>query len=381
MRTRTTDTAGQYDREPLLEISGLKKHFSTASSFLDRVFGANNTVYAVDGVSLSIGHKETLGLVGESGCGKSTLGRTIARLYEPTDGKIVFNGEDITKYNNKELKPLRKEVQVIFQDPLSSLNPRKTAGEIIRKPLTVHDIGMKNNHDDRVTDLLDDVGLNETHFDRYPHELSGGQCQRVGIARALAVDPQLIIADEPVSALDASVQAQILNLLSRLQNDYELSYLVVAHDLSVIRHISDQVAVMYLGQLVEQGPTERIYEYAQHPYTRALLTSIPSIEGPADIRDSVLEGNPPSPTDPPSGCPFHTRCPEFIGNECVEVDPSLESVDSASGATQLSLSQTQGDRDSNQSAPSADSVTEHVAACHWLDKHADDRQEQELYNG
>jgi oligopeptide/dipeptide ABC transporter ATP-binding protein len=367
--------------DALIDITGLKKHFSTAGGLLDRVFGIADTVYAVDGVSLHIGERETLGVVGESGCGKSTLGRTMARLYNPTDGQIVFNGRDITALSDTELKPLRKEIQFIFQDPLSSLNPRKTAGQIVAKPLTVHNIASGNERTERVIELLDEVGLNESHYDRYPHEMSGGQRQRIGIARALAVEPQLIIADEPVSALDVSVQAQILNLLDRLQDEYGLSYMVIAHDLSMVRHVSDRVAVMYLGKVVEQGPTESIFEYAQHPYTRSLLASIPSIEGDTSVKDNVLEGNPPSPTDPPTGCPFHTRCPEFIDDECIDVPPALERVEESQGtiATTPAPGET-GDSDRNEhDTEPTNATTDHVAACHWLNKDATDRRVQEPY--
>jgi oligopeptide/dipeptide ABC transporter ATP-binding protein len=367
--------------DTLMDTTELKKYFSTAGGLLDRVFGTADTVYAVDGVSLHIGERETLGVVGESGCGKSTLGRTMARLYKPTDGQIMFNGRDITGLSTAELKPLRKEIQFIFQDPLSSLNPRKTAGQIIAKPLTVHNIASGNERTERVIELLDEVGLNESHYDRYPHEMSGGQRQRVGIARALAVEPRLIIADEPVSALDVSVQAQILNLLDQLQDEYGLSYMVIAHDLSVVRHVSDRVAVMYLGKIVEQGPTESIFEYAQHPYTRSLLASIPSIEGDTSVKENVLEGNPPSPTDPPTGCPFHTRCPEFIGDECVDVEPALDSVEGSQGT--IATTPTPGetvDEDGDKHNPAvSDASSDHVAACHWLNKDATDRRVQEPY--
>jgi oligopeptide/dipeptide ABC transporter ATP-binding protein len=346
------DPAGE---GPLLEAEGLKKYFSVEQGFIDRLFGEERFVHAVDGVDLSLGQQETLGVVGESGCGKSTLGRTLARLYDPTAGTIRFDGEDISGAGGDRLKELRKDVQVIFQDPLSSLNPRKTAGEIVGKPLSVHDIATGDAREERVAELLREVGLSPDVADRYPHEFSGGQRQRIGIARALAVEPRLIIADEPVSALDVSVQAQIINLMKRLQDDYGLSYVFIAHDLSVVRHVSDRIAVMYLGKVVEEGPANAIFESPQHPYTRSLLAAIPSVEGQAGRRTVPLGGNPPSPIDPPSGCPFHTRCPEYLGEECEATEPGL--VDTA------------GSHDGT-----------HLAACHWNDYPEAERREQDPYD-
>jgi len=351
--TGVTD-AGAGEGTPLLEAEGLKKHFPVEQGFIDRLFGDERLVHAVDGVDLTLDERETLGVVGESGCGKSTLGRTLARLYEPTAGTIRFDGEDISEAGGKRLKRLRKDVQVIFQDPLSSLNPRKTAGEIVRKPLAVHDIAAGDAREARVAELFREVGLSPDVADRYPHEFSGGQRQRIGIARALAVEPRLIIADEPVSALDVSVQAQIINLMKRLQDDYGLSYVFIAHDLSVVRHVSDRIAVMYLGKVVEQGPTKAIFESPHHPYTRSLLAAIPSVEGRTSRRKVPLEGNPPSPIDPPSGCPFHTRCPEYIGGECEAEEPPLAPVD--------------GDET-------------HRSACHWNDRDAAERRRQSPYEG
>lgn len=351
----TTDTAN----DVLLRAEGLKKHFAVEQGFIDRLFGDEKWVHAVDGVDLTLGERETLGVVGESGCGKSTLGRTLSRLYEPTAGTIHFEGEDISEAEGKRLKALRKDIQVIFQDPLSSLNPRKTVGETVGKPLSVHDIATGEEKDKRVAELFEEVGLSPGLRDRYPHEFSGGQRQRVGIARALAVEPKLIIADEPVSALDVSVQAQIINLMKQLQQDYGLSYVFIAHDLSVVQHVSDRIAVMYLGKVVEEGQTAEIFNSPAHPYTRSLLAAIPSVTGKIGRRKVYLDGNPPSPIDPPSGCRFHTRCPEYIGGECEDEEPSLRTVDS-------------GER----TGPEA-----HRSACHWIDRDEAERAAQSPYEG
>ena len=362
-------TAAERGETPLLRASGVKKYFRTDSGFLDRLLGEDTFVKAVDGVDLRIGREETVGLVGESGCGKTTLGRVLSRLYEPTAGTIEFQGQDISGLGNKELKPLRKDVQVIFQDPLSSLNPRKTVGETVGKPLEVHGIATGEAKRERVAELFEEVGLQRSHMERYPHEFSGGQRQRVGIARALAVEPKLIVADEPVSALDVSVQAQIINLMKRLQREYGLSYLFIAHDLSVVKHISDRVAVMYLGKIVETGPTEDIYGNPQHPYTRALLNSIPSVEGDGEMRTVPLSGNPPSPIDPPTGCSFHTRCPEYLNGDCERVEPELQSVADARGT--VDAPERALDTDAQGSSDG------HYAACHWLDESAADRRAQD----
>ncbi|PSP56172.1 peptide ABC transporter ATP-binding protein [Halobacteriales archaeon QH_7_66_36] len=343
--------------DPLLVAEDVKKHFTVEQGMLDRLFSDSEVVHAVDGVSLEVATEETLGVVGESGCGKSTLGRTLARLHDPTEGVIRFDGEDISSLSGARLKELRKDVQMIFQDPLSSLNPRKAVGEIVGKPLEVHDIATGEEKTARVRELFEEVGLNPDTRHRYPHEFSGGQRQRIGIARALAVEPKLIIADEPVSALDVSVQAQIINLMKRLQAEYQLSYVFIAHDLSVVKHVSDRVAVMYLGEVVETGPTDDIFERPEHPYTRSLLHAIPSVEGETGRREILLEGNPPSPIDPPTGCRFHTRCPEYIDGECAKVDPELTAVDGA-----------------DTSAPA------HRVACHWLEHDSSERAAQSPFD-
>ncbi|WP_423751000.1 ABC transporter ATP-binding protein [Salinirarus marinus] len=343
---------------PLLTAENIKKHFPVETGIISRFLGDEEFVRAVDGVDIELREGETVGVVGESGCGKTTLGRTVARLYEPSDGSIHFDDQEITDVSGDRLKKLRKNIQVIFQDPMSSLNPRKTVGEIVAKPLEIHDLASGDEKRERVIELFEEVGLQESHLDRYPHEFSGGQRQRVGIARALAVEPKLIIADEPVSALDVSVQAQIINLMKRLQAEYGISYLFIAHDLSVVKHISDRVAVMYLGKIAEKGSTEEIFENPQHPYTRALMNSIPRVDKKRSRRDILLEGTPPSPSNPPEGCPFHSRCPEFIGDECVDREPELEQVSGDSGSEDSS----------------------HVVACHWQEKSVEERQEQDPFN-
>jgi oligopeptide transport system ATP-binding protein len=294
--------------EPLLELEHVTKHFPVREGILQRETGQ---VHAVDDVTLNIVRGETLGLVGESGCGKSTLGRTIVRLLEPTSGQIRFDGRDISKLGRRALRPLRRELQMVFQDPYASLNPRKRVGTIIGDPLRIHGVGSRSERKTQVQELLETVGLSPEHYNRYPHEFSGGQRQRIGVARALALRPKLIIADEPVSALDVSIQAQIVNLFEELQDDFGLTYLFIAHDLNVVRHVSDRVAVMYLGNLVEVSPANDLYEQPLHPYTISLLDAVPIPDPQVEARRKivVLPGELPSPVSPPSGCRFHTRCP------------------------------------------------------------------------
>ncbi len=290
---------------PLIEVRGLKKYFPTHSHFF---FREKAYVRAVDGVDLFIRKGETLGLVGESGCGKSTLGRLILRLEEPSEGQIFFEGQDIVRYDSKRIRQLRRQMQIIFQDPYSSLNPRKKVGLIIGEPLIVHRVGNKKEREDRVLKLMEVVGLRPEHFNRYPHEFSGGQRQRIAIARALALNPKLIVADEPVSALDVSIQAQVLNLLEELQGEFQLTYLFIAHDLSVVKHISNRVAVMYLGRIVELAQNIDLYRIPKHPYTQALLSANPIPDPTLSRKRIILEGDIPSPIQPPSGCHFHPRC-------------------------------------------------------------------------
>ena len=310
--------------ETLLEVSDLVKHFTVGGGFLGRTEGL---VRAVDGVSFAIRRGETLGLVGESGCGKTTTGRCILQLERPTSGRIVFEGVELTALSQDELRGVRRRMQVIFQDPYSSLNPRMTVGQILEEPIKVHGIVPgEAARTARVRELLTQVGLHSQHADRYPHQLSGGQRQRVGIARALAMEPSLIVCDEPVSALDVSIQAQIINLLEELQTRLGLTYLFIAHDLSVVRHISDRVAVMYLGRIVELADRQALYEEPLHPYTRALLSAVPIPDPQLEAHREriVLRGEVPSPLNPPSGCVFHPRCPIAVDRCSAEIPPLRE---------------------------------------------------------
>jgi oligopeptide/dipeptide ABC transporter ATP-binding protein len=311
--------------EPLLTLTDVTKAFPVRSSGLFR--REHQYVHAVDGVSLEVAPGETLGLVGETGCGKSTLARCIARLYPLTSGTIVFDGRDISTLSRKQLRPVRRDVQMIFQDPYGSLNPRRRVGSIIADPFVINDLGDRREVKTKVQDLMERVGLNPEHYNRFPAEFSGGQRQRIGVARALALRPKLVICDEPVSALDVSIQAQIINLLIDLQDEFGLTYVFISHDLSVVRHVSDRIAVMYLGKLTEVAPAAELFEVTRHPYSRALLSALPMPD--PDVADSreriVLVGDLPSPTDPPSGCRFHTRCPK-AQHDCVVTVPDLVPV-------------------------------------------------------
>ncbi|MBO8141356.1 MAG: ATP-binding cassette domain-containing protein [Firmicutes bacterium] len=314
--------------EPLVEVIGLKQHFPVRASFAERLLGRQTRwVRAVDGVDLTIARGETLGLVGESGSGKSTLARSILRLYEPTAGTVRFEGRDVTALPPRELRPLRRKMQIIFQDPFASLNARRTVEQIVGLPLAIQGMPRQEIRR-RVLEMLDKVGLSPSHIHRYPHQFSGGQRQRIGIARALVVNPAFVVADEPVSALDVSIQAQIINLLQRLQAELGLTYLFITHDLSVVSYISDRIAVMYLGRIVELAPAGDLFARPLHPYTRALVSAVPRLGKRGGRRERIiLEGNPPAPIDPPKGCRFYSRCFLPEKNEtCRSVDPPLAEV-------------------------------------------------------
>ncbi|NJL95077.1 MAG: dipeptide ABC transporter ATP-binding protein [Anaerolineae bacterium] len=316
-------TSGQ--GEVLLEVTDLKKHFPISSGIvIQRQVGA---VKAVDGVSFNIRRGETFGLVGESGCGKSTTGRTILQLYNATSGSVKFQGVELTNLGSGEMRRMRREMQMIFQDPYASLNPRMNVGRIIAEPLLVHGVGNEKERKERVAYLLEKVGLNPYYVNRYPHEFSGGQRQRIGIARALALEPQFIVCDEPISALDVSIQAQVVNLLKDLQQELGLTYLFIAHDLSMVRHICDRVAVMYLGRIVEMADSEELYNNPQHPYTKALLSAVPVPDPEVERQRQrvILQGDLPSPANPPKGCNFCTRCPVVLEN-CYTQDPEILEV-------------------------------------------------------
>lgn len=305
----------------MITVENLKMYFYKGGGFLSK----KQTIKAVDDISFTIRTGETLGLVGESGCGKSTTGRAVLRLYTPTDGKIIFDGQDITKLSDKAMLPYRKSMQMIFQDPYASLNSRMTISDIISEALIIHNIGTPAERRDRVKSLLERVGLKQEHASRYPHEFSGGQRQRIGIARALAVKPKFIICDEPISALDVSIQAQVINMLEELQEEFKLTYLFIAHDLSMVKHISTKIGVMYLGKMVEIGDSEDVYANPQHPYTQALLSAVPIPDPTREKNRIVLEGDVPSPIDPPPGCRFATRC-KYCKDICKIEEPTMKDV-------------------------------------------------------
>jgi oligopeptide transport system ATP-binding protein len=321
-RTNGAGSGGVALGDTLLEVNNLVMHFPlTKGIIFQRKVGA---VQAVDGVTFTMKKGETLGLVGESGCGKSTTGRAILQLYKPTAGEVKFQGTDLTRLDSGRMRKMRRHLQMIFQDPYASLNPRMTVGNIIAEPMQIHNLVPKNERTERVQELLETVGLNPYFANRYPHEFSGGQRQRIGVARALAANPDFIVADEPVSALDVSIQAQIINLLEDLQEQFDLTYLFIAHDLSVVRHISDRVAVMYLGKMVELADREDLYENPLHPYTKALLSAVPIPDPVVEKKREriILTGDVPSPINPPSGCHFHTRCP-YVMDVCKEDEPAF----------------------------------------------------------
>ncbi|KYG29155.1 ABC transporter ATP-binding protein [Alkalihalobacillus trypoxylicola] len=310
-------------KKELLKVENLKQYFPIKGGFLGRTV---NHVKAVDDISFTVYEGETVSIVGESGCGKSTTGRAILRLDEPTDGKIEFNGEDLLSLSKRKMREKRKDLQIIFQDPYASINPRQTVRQVLSEAMAIQKVLPKDKRGDRIRDLMETVGLGPHQIDRFPHEFSGGQRQRIGIARALTVDPKLIICDEAVSALDVSIQAQVINLLKRLQKEFQLTYLFISHDLGVVRHISDRVIVMYLGRIVEIADKKSLFTNPQHPYTKALLSAIPSPDPEIKKQRIILKGDVPSPIDPPTGCRFHTRCP-FATDKCKTETPELRTTD------------------------------------------------------
>jgi oligopeptide/dipeptide ABC transporter ATP-binding protein len=310
--------------QKILDVQNLKKHFPVKGQ-LGSLGGVKGYVKAVNDVSFHLYKGETYGLVGESGCGKSTTGRTILRLTEPTSGKVMYDNQDIFSLSEKDTRIIRQNMQMVFQDPYSSLNPRKRIGRTLEEPLVIHSIGSKKERTDRAMDILHKVGLHTEHYYRYPHEFSGGQRQRIGLARALIVNPKVVISDEPVSALDVSVQSQIINLLQQLQDDFNLTYLFISHDLSVVRHISDRIGIMYLGELVEEAPTDSLFNSPLHPYTEALLSAVPRTNPETKKERIILKGEIPSPLNPPPGCVFHTRCPHAM-DICKEKIPEKKEM-------------------------------------------------------
>lgn len=312
------------EKEILLDIQGLQKYFPVKGP-LGKLGGAKNYVKAVNNVSFRLYEGETFGLVGESGCGKSTTGRTIMRLTEPTGGSAIYKDTDIFQQSGRDLRKIRKEIQMVFQDPYSSLNPRKRIGKTLEEPLIIHSMGDRKEHTEKVMDIMHKVGLQAEQYYRYPHEFSGGQRQRIGLARALIADPKLVICDEPVSALDVSIQSQIINLMQELQEEFKLTYLFIAHDISVVRHISDRIGVMYLGELMEEAPTDKLFAAPLHPYTQALLSAVPAPNPRVKRERITLKGEIPSPLNPPSGCIFHTRCP-FAMDRCKKEKPIKKEI-------------------------------------------------------
>lgn len=321
-RTMNSQTNLDAESEPLVEVEGLTKHFTSGSGLLSSA----TTTHALNDVSFSIEEDEVVGIVGESGCGKSTLGKTLLQLHEPTRGEVYFEGQEITQLSSREMQSVRQDIQIVFQDAASSLNSRIKVGRIIDEPLREHTSMRREERRNRVAELLEAVNLHPRHADRYPHEFSGGQQQRIGIARALALNPKFIVADEPLSGLDLSIKAQLIRLLDDLQEEYNLTYMFITHDMSTVRAITDRVMVMYLGEIVESGATKSVFEEPKHPYTQALLSAIPE-PGKAKEDRIVLEGDVPDPSNLPSGCPFHTRCQKYIGDVCENTEPTLDDYD------------------------------------------------------